>query len=89
MVAIYDFFMAGDMERSLELQRIIPNLVRAMSAVQFPIGFKTALEMRGFNLGPAWQPLSDAEVYRYNTVKSRIRMILGPIIELSESLRAY
>lgn len=87
MVAIYDAFIAGDMNRSLELQRIIPNLVRAMFAVQFPLGFKAALEMRGFDMGAAWQPLSNAEVYHYNTVKSRIRMILEPIIELAESLR--
>jgi dihydrodipicolinate synthase/N-acetylneuraminate lyase len=87
MVAIYDNFMAGNLERSLELQRIVPNMVRTMFAVQFPIGFKAALEMRGFDMGPPWQPLSDAEIYRYNTVKSRIRMIMGPVLELAEKLK--
>ena len=87
MVAIYDAFMAKDYERSLELQRMIPNLVRAMFAVQFPLGFKAALEMRGFDMGPAWQPLSDGETYHYNSVKSRIQMILGPILALIKDLK--
>ena len=52
MVAIYDNYMAGNFERALELQRIVPNLVRAMFAVQFPVGFKAALNMRGFDMGP-------------------------------------
>lgn len=86
MVAIYDRFMAGETDDALKLQRIIPNLVRAMFAVQFPLGFKAALEMRGFDMGPAIQPLNPGEVYRYNTVKSRIRIILEPIIELAASL---
>jgi dihydrodipicolinate synthase/N-acetylneuraminate lyase len=87
MVGVYESYMAGDYERAKELQFLIPNLVRAMFAVQFPLGFKAALEMRGFEMGPAWQPLSDAETYRYNTVKSRIGMIMKPLIKLAESLR--
>lgn len=86
MVGIYNSFQKGDPERALELQRLIPNLARAMFAVQFPLGFKAALSLRGFDMGPAWQPLSDAETYRYNTVRSRIKMILTPLIKLCDEL---
>ena len=87
MVAIYDNYVAGDFDKAMELQRVIPNIVRAMFAVQFPVGFKAAINMRGFDFGPPLQPLSDAEIYKYNTVKSRIRMVLGPALELCEKLK--
>jgi dihydrodipicolinate synthase/N-acetylneuraminate lyase len=87
MVAIYDNFVAGDLERAMELQRVIPNIVRAMFAVQFPVGFKAALSMRGFEMGPPLQPLSDAEIYKFNTVKSRIRMVMAPALELCKTLK--
>jgi dihydrodipicolinate synthase/N-acetylneuraminate lyase len=61
--------------------------VRAMFAVQFPVGFKAALNMRGFDMGPPLQPLSDAEVYKFNTVRSRIRMVITPVLELCKSLK--
>ncbi len=87
MVAIYDNYMAGDFNRAMELQRIVPNLVRTMFAVQFPVGFKAAVGLRGFDMGPPLQPLSDAEAYKFSTVKARLRMVMAPAIELAESLK--
>ena len=55
--------------------------VRAMFALPFPLGFKVALEARGFEMGPPKQPLSDAEQFKYGTVKARIEKIMNPILE--------
>jgi hypothetical protein len=40
-----------------------------------------ALETRGFEMGPPKQPLSDAEQFKYGTVKARIEKIMNPILE--------
>ena len=52
-----------------------------MFSLPFPLGFKVALETRGFEMGPPKQPLSDAEQFKYETVKARIEKIMNPILE--------
>ena len=72
---------AGNYEIARELQFSILLVVRAMFALPFPLGFKYALELRGFNMGPPKQPLSDAERFKYTTMKARIEKIMVPILE--------
>lgn len=80
MVEIYDSFMEGDFNRSLELQFSMLNLVRAMFACPFPLGFKAALECRGFEFGEPKQTLSDADQYNYFKIKSRIYKIMKQLL---------
>jgi len=81
MVGIYDAWKEGDYDRARELQFSILLVVRAMFSLPFPLGFKVALQTRGFEMGPPKQPLSDAERFKYNTVKARIEKIMSPILE--------
>jgi 4-hydroxy-tetrahydrodipicolinate synthase len=81
MVAIYRVWKKRDYERAKELQFSFLNLVRAMFSAPFPIGFKTALELRGFKMGPPKQPLSEAEQFRYSGIKNRIEKTLRPILK--------
>jgi len=81
MVRIYIAWKENDYERARHLQFSILLLVRAMFSVPFPIGFKTALQIRGFDMGPPVQSLSEAEQFRYAGVKSRIEKIMRPILE--------
>lgn len=76
MVGIYNAWSAGDKEQALELQFSALQLIRAMFALPFPLGFKAALEMRGFKMGESKRPLSDADQYNCQKVKSRIEIIL-------------
>jgi hypothetical protein len=39
------------------------------------------MEMRGFAMGPPKQPLSDAEGFKYRTMKARIEKIMKPILQ--------
>jgi len=80
MLGIYEAWKAGDYLRAKELQDSILLAVRAMFALPMPLGFKVAMEMRGFDLGPPKQPLSDAERFKFNTMKARIEKILKPIL---------
>jgi N-acetylneuraminate lyase/4-hydroxy-tetrahydrodipicolinate synthase len=81
MIAIYEAWKADDYERARELQFSILLVVRAMFSLPFPLGFKVAMEMRGFAMGPPKQPLSDAERFKYRTMKARIEKIMKPILQ--------
>jgi len=79
IMAIYNSFLEGDHKKTLQLQYSILYLVRAMLAVPFPLGFKAALECRGFKMGPSKLKLSSAEEYNYFMVRSRIYKILNKL----------
>jgi dihydrodipicolinate synthase/N-acetylneuraminate lyase len=81
MLGIYETWRAGDYEKAKELQFSILLLVRAMFSLPIPLGFKVAMETRGFAMGPPKQPLSDAERFKYRTMKTRIENIMQPILE--------
>jgi len=81
MVGIYEAWKRKDYELAKELQYSILLLVRSMFSIPFPIGFKTALEIRGFKMGPPRQPLSEAEYFKYLGTRNRIEKIMKPILE--------
>jgi len=86
MLGIYRAWQAGNFEKAAELQFLILPLVRAMFAPPFPLGFKVAMEMRGFKMGPFKQPLSDAELYTFSTLKADIEDIMKSILENLDEL---
>ena len=86
MVGIYNAWKAGNYDRARELQFSILLLIRAMFAAPFPMGFKAALEVRGFKMGPPQQPLSDAEYFKFAGTKNRIEKIMVPILKSLSSL---
>ena len=89
MVGIYRAWQEGDMETALTLQKKILVIIRTMFAAPFPIGFKLAMEMRGIKMGPPLIPPSAADMYQINTVKSRLKMLMEPILaEYGESVAA-
>lgn len=53
MVRIRDLFHAGDLAASNALQMSLMDLIRAMYAIQVPIGFREAIILRGFAMGDA------------------------------------
>ncbi len=83
---LYKCFQEGNYDEARELQFSILILLRAMWSLTMPIGFKAAMEFRGFPMGPFKQPLSDAEQYTYQITKSRIEKIMKPLLEKIEKL---
>jgi dihydrodipicolinate synthase/N-acetylneuraminate lyase len=81
MVGIYNAWREGNYEKAKNLQFSILLLIRAMFSMPFPLGFKTALEARGFKMGPPQQPLSEAEYFQFQGIKSRIEKIMQPILD--------
>lgn len=61
MTGIYRAFIDGDLDRAREVQFAILVLVRAMFALSMPLGFKTALNLRGFKMDPHRLHLSGSD----------------------------
>jgi N-acetylneuraminate lyase/4-hydroxy-tetrahydrodipicolinate synthase len=87
MVDIYDAWKKGEYQEARQLQTSILLILRTMFALPFPLGFKLAMEMRGFKMGPPKQPLSDAERFKYRNMKTRIEKVMKVILEKLEKDR--
>lgn len=80
MVGIYKAYKEQDYSKALDLQYSFLQLLRAMSAAPFPLGYKEALEVRGFSMGPQRQPMSDAEKYNLRLIRSRIEKLIKALL---------
>ena len=80
MVDLYEAWETQNYEAAKELQESILLILRTMFSLPFPLGFKYAMELRGFKMGPPKQPLSDAERFNYRNTKVRIDKIMSPIL---------
>lgn len=81
MVEIYQCFLSGAYERARELQFSILQAIGKMFALPFPLGFKIAMEVRGFNMGPPKQPLSHKNTSQFNEIKLSLEQLLQPIMK--------
>lgn len=84
MVGIWDAFHAGDYRKANRLQAAMLPLIRTMFTVAFPVGFKAALELRGFVMGPSKQPLADAEMGQVANVKEKLEVILADLQKVAD-----
>ena len=80
MVGIWNSFQAGDIDEARRLQEMVLVLIRAMFAVPLPVGFKLALELRGFHMGPPRLPLSDADKKQVTKVKALLGTLMEPVL---------
>jgi N-acetylneuraminate lyase/4-hydroxy-tetrahydrodipicolinate synthase len=76
MTTIYSSWKKGDFERARELQFSFLSLLRAMFVPPLPLGFKAALEVRGFDMGEPKQVISNAEQYNLFKVTRRIEKVM-------------
>ena len=70
--------LRGDIERARTLQFRILDLINLMLlGVNFPEGFKTAVGVRGFDVGPPRQAMSDWEREHLLKLEAQISCVLG------------
>jgi dihydrodipicolinate synthase/N-acetylneuraminate lyase len=84
MLGIWDAYHAGDFTKANRLQLSILPLVRAMFAGPLPMGFKAAMELRGFEMGPSKQPLAASEEFNFNGIKARIKQVMQNVFMVME-----
>jgi 4-hydroxy-tetrahydrodipicolinate synthase len=88
MVAIYEAWDKGDWTQARELQMAVVPLIRACFSIPFPLGFKLAMECRGFPMGEPLQPLSIPEAELLEPARARIGEILDSTLRALESRKA-
>ena len=81
MVGIWNKWNEGDVDTARRYQETMLNLVRTMFAAPFPVGFKLGLELRGFKMGPPRLPLSHADAFSVNLVRSRLKVLMEAALE--------
>ncbi|MGF1760124.1 dihydrodipicolinate synthase family protein [Photobacterium sagamiensis] len=86
MKGIYDSVKSGDIAKAQELQRALLPVVRTCFSLPFPIGFKLALEARGFDMGPYWSPMDDTTIEKIEEVKPLIEKQTAALVELGKNL---
>lgn len=82
MVGIWDAFHANEWEKAKRLQMALLPIIRAMFEAPFPVGFKAALEARGFEMGPLKQPLAASELCAVNGIKDQIKKLTHDLLDL-------
>lgn len=81
MLGIYNHWKKGNYNKAREIQISILEVMRAMNSLPFPMGFKLALEIRGFNMGPPRQPFSDIQKSRIEGVYAKIEKTMKVLLE--------
>ena len=84
IVKIYNATLAGDYNTARSLQMAICLAIRAMFSISFPLGFKAAMEVRGFNMGPSKAALTDGDKARTAATKNRLHTILSELCEYAD-----
>jgi len=82
IVGIWDAYHANDWEKAKRLQFAILPLIRVMFSVPFPAGFKFALEVRGFEMGPLKQPFGTSSTKQLSAAKDDIRSQISSLLKL-------
>lgn len=78
IVELYNLAVAGNVEKGREIQYRILDLINLMLfGTNFPEGFKTAVAVRGFDVGPPRQVLSEGEQEYLLSLESQISCLLS------------
>jgi len=84
LVKIYNSTLAGDYDTARNLQFAICLAIRTMFSVPFPLGFKAAMEVRGFRMGPPKVALTETEKAKAEGCKKRLHSILSELCEYAD-----
>jgi dihydrodipicolinate synthase/N-acetylneuraminate lyase len=84
LVKIYNATLAGDYDTARSFQLAICLSIRTMFSVPFPLGFKSAMEVRGFWMGPPKAALTEADKIRAEGCKKRLHDILSELCEYAD-----
>lgn len=81
LMGIYNLWKQNEYDKARELQISILEVIRAMNGLPFPMGSKSALEVRGFKMGPPKQPFSDIVQSSLNSRCKKIEETIKPLLE--------
>lgn len=81
-VAIYKSFKEKNYEKALKLQQSLLPVLNTMSMLQFPAGYKMALDLRGFSVGSLRQPIEEADPQAFLNVRKQLQNQLENLLNI-------
>jgi 4-hydroxy-tetrahydrodipicolinate synthase len=81
LVEIYNNWEKKNIDIAVNLQYTLLKAIRTMSTLPTPIGFKLALETRGFNMGSPKQPYSEDISSKIPGFNTKIKRIINSLLE--------
>ncbi len=83
-VKIYNSTLAGDYDTARNLQFAICLVIRTIFSIPFPLGFKAAMEVRGFRMGPPKSALTETDKIKAEACKKRLYTSLSELCEYAD-----
>lgn len=80
MRRIYDLFQQGDLAAARQLQMMAIPLMNQMASLPFPLGYKLAMEIRGFNMGELQVPLTSRQQENLQKLKQSINKEMNHLL---------
>ena len=78
LLSMYEQTIAGNLDGAREMQlRFLEFFDTVVFSADFPEGLRAAVELRGFNMGPGRQPLSETQTVDRNAMQRVLRCILA------------
>jgi len=79
--AIYDLTKKSDFDKALSLQKQLLELFdTTFCAADFPEGFRSAINQRGFDFGKGRQPLTEQQAQMLTVATEKIRLLIQQMI---------
>ncbi|MCL5069799.1 MAG: dihydrodipicolinate synthase family protein [Actinobacteria bacterium] len=82
IVGIYKNFRAGRPDVALKLQLAILELIRVMKSVNFPQGFKEAVNVRGIKMGPPKMHFNVKLMENLIQTRKKLESIMGELLSV-------
>jgi len=82
IVGIYKNFRAGKPDIALKLQLAILELIRVMKSVNFPQGFKEAVNIRGIKMGPPKMHFNVKLMENLIQTRKKLESIMGELLSV-------
>ena len=82
VMKLYHDAINGRLNQAKTLQEALLPLIKTMFSMEFPSGFRAALELRGFQPGPERQPLSERQLRERSALIEKLQPQIDEVLKL-------
>ncbi len=81
VTSMYDNFKNGNIQLAYNLQFALLPLIREMKSVNFPQGFKEALDLRNIKVGPPMMNYPPSDLEKISDLKTRLELEMNSLLD--------
>jgi dihydrodipicolinate synthase/N-acetylneuraminate lyase len=80
ILGLHQAWQRGDVDGARRLQLALLPVIKLMFSLDFPLGFRAAVELRGFDIGPCRQSLSAAQEKAVVGLKAELQPLMAQVL---------